>query len=118
MLLSDKKLCAILLSTHTQKLCLIKQLLDGVEKIPFTTIIPTAASTAASTLAPTAATAPTGSDTGIFNCTNIGRPDGGIPVTTSPGGSTAVPEPFTIIGSIVGGIVAFRMRKKLKAISS
>ena len=66
----------------------------------------------------TAATAPTGSDTGIFNCTNIGRPDGGIPVTTSPGGSTAVPEPFTIIGSIVGGIVAFRMRKKLKAISS
>ena len=66
------------------------------------------------------ASAPTGSDTGIFNCTNIGRADGGIPVTTPPGGgggggSTAVPEPFTIIGTIVGGTAALRMRKKLKA---
>jgi hypothetical protein len=31
--------------------------------------------------------------------------------------STAVPEPFTIIGSIVGGTAAFRMRKKLKSTS-
>jgi hypothetical protein len=29
--------------------------------------------------------------------------------------STAVPEPFTIIGTIVGGSAALRMRKKLKA---
>ena len=29
----------------------------------------------------------------------------------------SVPEPFTIIGSIVGGTAAFRMRKKLKAIA-
>ena len=30
-------------------------------------------------------------------------------------GSTAVPEPFTIIGTIVGGSAALRMRKKLKS---
>ena len=29
--------------------------------------------------------------------------------------ATAVPEPFTVIGSIIGGTAAFRMRKKLKA---
>jgi hypothetical protein len=34
---------------------------------------------------------------------------------TTPGGTTAVPEPFTVIGSIIGGTAAFRMRKKLKA---
>ncbi len=31
--------------------------------------------------------------------------------------STAVPEPFTIIGTLVGGTAALRMRKKLKATS-
>jgi hypothetical protein len=31
--------------------------------------------------------------------------------------STAVPEPFTIIGSLVGGTAALRMRKKLKSAS-
>jgi hypothetical protein len=31
--------------------------------------------------------------------------------------TTAIPEPFTIIGSIIGGTAAFRMRKKLKAIA-
>uniref|UniRef100_UPI00286A544B PEP-CTERM sorting domain-containing protein n=1 Tax=Chamaesiphon sp. VAR_48_metabat_135_sub TaxID=2964699 RepID=UPI00286A544B len=31
--------------------------------------------------------------------------------------STAVPEPFTIIGTLVGGTAAIRMRKKLKATS-
>jgi hypothetical protein len=36
----------------------------------------------------------------------------GAVVNTS---STSVPEPFTIIGSIVGGTAAFRMRKKLKS---
>jgi hypothetical protein len=61
------------------------------------------------------ASAPTGSDTGIFNCTNIGRPDGGIPITTPPSGGTAVPEPLTIVGTLMGGTAAFRMRKKLKA---
>jgi hypothetical protein len=59
--------------------------------------------------------APTGSDTGIFNCTNIGRPDGGIPVTNPPGGGTAVPEPFAIVGTIIGGTTALKMRRKLKA---
>ena len=31
--------------------------------------------------------------------------------------STAVPEPFTIIGTLIGGTTALRMRKKLKAIA-
>jgi hypothetical protein len=59
---------------------------------------------------------PTG-DTGIFNCTTLGRPDGGIPSTTPPGGggSTAVPEPFTIVGTLLGGAAAFQMRKKFKS---
>ncbi len=30
--------------------------------------------------------------------------------------STAVPEPFTIIGTVVGGTAAIRMRKKLKSV--
>lgn len=29
--------------------------------------------------------------------------------------ATSVPEPFTIIGTLIGGTAAFRMRKKLKA---
>jgi hypothetical protein len=29
--------------------------------------------------------------------------------------ATAVPEPFTIIGTLIGGTAAVRMRKKLKA---
>jgi hypothetical protein len=28
---------------------------------------------------------------------------------------TSVPEPFTVIGTLVGGTAAFRMRKKLKS---
>ena len=32
--------------------------------------------------------------------------------------TTAVPEPFTIIGTLVGGTAAFRIRKKLKASAS
>jgi hypothetical protein len=31
------------------------------------------------------------------------------------GATTDVPEPFTVIGSIIGGTAAFRMRKKLKS---
>jgi hypothetical protein len=33
---------------------------------------------------------------------------------SSPIATTAVPEPFTIIGTVIGGTVALRMRKKLK----
>ena len=32
--------------------------------------------------------------------------------------TTSVPEPLTIIGTLIGGTAAFRMRKKLKAIGS
>ncbi len=38
------------------------------------------------------------------------------PTPTIPGSDpTAVPEPFTIVGSLIGGTAAFRMRKKLQA---
>lgn len=32
-----------------------------------------------------------------------------------PGGSTQVPEPFTIVGTLIGATVAFRTRQRLKA---
>jgi hypothetical protein len=35
-------------------------------------------------------------------------------INVSAAATTAVPEPFTIIGTLVGGTAAFRMRKKLK----
>jgi hypothetical protein len=35
--------------------------------------------------------------------------------TASASAATAVPEPFTVIGTLVGGTAALRMRKKLKA---
>ena len=35
--------------------------------------------------------------------------------TANPVTSTAVPEPFTIVGTLVGGTAALRMRKKLKS---
>lgn len=31
-----------------------------------------------------------------------------------PGGSTAIPEPFTIVGTLIGSAAAFKMRKRLK----
>ncbi len=37
--------------------------------------------------------------------------------TSSIQATTSVPEPFTIVGTIIGGTAAFRMRKKLKAIA-
>jgi hypothetical protein len=38
------------------------------------------------------------------------------PVANSPTSpSTSVPEPFTIIGTLIGGTAALRLRKKLKA---
>jgi hypothetical protein len=36
-------------------------------------------------------------------------------LVAAPGTPAAVPEPFTIIGSIIGGTSAFRMKKKLAA---
>jgi hypothetical protein len=35
--------------------------------------------------------------------------------TASPAAATSVPEPFTVIGTLVGGTTALRMRKKLKS---
>jgi hypothetical protein len=35
--------------------------------------------------------------------------------TTNASTSTSVPEPFTVIGTLVGGTAALRMRKKLKS---
>ena len=37
------------------------------------------------------------------------------PILGSTGDPTAVPEPFTIVGTLVGGTAALRMRKKLKS---
>jgi Nidogen-like len=37
------------------------------------------------------------------------------PVLPPTGAGTDVPEPFTVIGSLIGGTAAFRMRKKLKS---
>lgn len=46
-----------------------------------------------------------------FSLNDTGLPSGGLfIVQASP---TAVPEPFTIIGTLVGGTAALRMRKKL-----
>ncbi|WP_373546506.1 hypothetical protein [Chamaesiphon sp.] len=46
-----------------------------------------------------------------FSFTDTGIPTGGLFVAQAS--ATAVPEPFSIIGTIVGGTAAFRMRKKL-----
>lgn len=35
--------------------------------------------------------------------------------TANPTASTSVPEPFTVIGTLVGGTAALQMRKKLKS---
>lgn len=49
----------------------------------------------------------------VFSFTDIqASGGGGFTGTFSP---TAVPEPFTIIGTIIGGTAAFRMRKKLSS---
>ncbi len=37
--------------------------------------------------------------------------------SNTPSNATAVPEPFTIIGTLIGGTAAVRMRKKLKAVA-
>ncbi len=56
----------------------------------------------------------TGVNGGVIN-TGIDNIRTGV-ATATP--TTSVPEPFTIIGTLVGGTAAFRMRKKLKAIGS
>ncbi len=70
-----------------------------------------------------------GSDTTNLNFTSfsfeVDNFDSTNPLNTSPNGSfsfvatvpgaTAVPEPFTIIGTMLGGTAAIRMRKKLAA---
>ena len=49
-----------------------------------------------------------------FTFNDIPSAGGGIyGITLSPNNPTAVPEPFTVIGTIVGGAAALRMRKKL-----
>jgi hypothetical protein len=50
-----------------------------------------------------------------FSLTDTGLPSGGLYISQSS--PTSVPEPFTVIGSIVGGTAAFRMRKKLANIN-
>jgi hypothetical protein len=51
------------------------------------------------------------SDFGTFTTTIDG------PGNVSSGASTSVPEPFTVIGTLVGGTTAMRMRKKLKSVN-
>ena len=46
--------------------------------------------------------------------TGLNRPFGLIFGPDVPLSSTAVPEPFTIVGTLIGGTAALRMRKKLK----
>jgi hypothetical protein len=63
-----------------------------------------------------------GLNTFIFGFKGVGgvplpNPDPIIdePTGSSPTTSTAVPEPFTIVGTPIGGTSALRMRKKLKS---
>ncbi len=49
----------------------------------------------------------------LSSFTNGGAASFGSVVSTAS--ATDVPEPFTIIGTLIGGTAAFRMRKKLKA---
>jgi hypothetical protein len=49
------------------------------------------------------------SDFGAFTTTIDGTG------SVTPIASTSVPEPFTIVGTLVGGTAALRMRKKLKS---
>jgi hypothetical protein len=51
----------------------------------------------------------------VFDSDNFNN-SGAFTVSGSiDGATTAVPEPFTIIGTLIGGTAAVRMRKKLKA---
>ncbi|AFY96640.1 PEP-CTERM sorting domain-containing protein [Chamaesiphon minutus] len=64
-----------------------------------------------------------GSSFGIYNQSAIAgsivsnhviRSGNGLLSITYNAPATAVPEPFTIVGTLIGGTAAFRMRKKLK----
>lgn len=48
---------------------------------------------------------------------NLISSQSGLTSIATRAGAQAVPEPFTIIGTLVGGTAALRMKKKLKAIS-
>jgi hypothetical protein len=50
-----------------------------------------------------------GTDQSVFDDITFGS------VTAGGGGTTAVPEPFTIVGTMIGGAAALRIRKRLKA---
>lgn len=54
-------------------------------------------------------------DTFTFSDISVlgGVQGGNYTILASPVASTAVPEPFTVIGTLVGGAAALRMRKKL-----
>lgn len=63
-----------------------------------------------------------GSNSLVTNSLNSGVPGSSIfnarnGTVVVPPLTTSVPEPFTIIGTLIGGTAAFRMRKKLKAIA-
>ena len=47
--------------------------------------------------------------------TNLDTGDGGLFRVSVANNTTAVPEPFTVIGTLLGGAAAFRMRKRFKA---
>ena len=54
--------------------------------------------------------------TNVFAFSDIpGAGGGGYNLVASPLAPAAVPEPFTIIGTIIGGTAAFRMKKKLSS---
>ena len=58
-----------------------------------------------------------GYDATISNLTSsnaIRSGDGSLAISFVPASSTAVPEPFTIVGTLIGGGAALRMRKKLR----
>jgi hypothetical protein len=50
-----------------------------------------------------------------FSFTDTGVPSGGLFIAQAT--PTNVPEPFAVIGTIVGGTAAFRMRKKLVSLN-
>lgn len=59
----------------------------------------------------------TGAGTFDRNITGTSLTIGGAASLASTGPTAAVPEPFTIIGTLIGGTAALRIRKKLKAVT-
>ena len=52
--------------------------------------------------------------TGALRTVNYAFDITGVDTATGPSNPTSVPEPFTIVGTLVGATAAFRMRKRLK----